>query len=376
MSDILVIGPNDDDEYAQEAELDGLEGVEESPSKNWLMGIVAGVIVSLVLIGETVGGLIGLNNFENIEFGQGVTVAAACDPELVITPNADPISTNDSAEFNLTSIDIGGISDACLGKTFTLSMYKSVGLGAGQTANIGTRKGGTPTHQVKFALIAQNSDFNGLDWRIYPSEAGLPDPTSASGLSTCGGDNNAIDNVNFTSFNWNEVSFPPGCPINLSTNTLDNALTHLTGFIQFPGTDDGSRSNMNFSLTSTGNAELKVGGQIVISDRETHSASSRSGAFSYRKGTSYSFDLWYFKSNGAGELKLTWDGPTADGVIPTTYFSSQNTVLATISSGELPVNYQVNMKELLSNNRSVRITLATGISTLNVDRFTIETSDT
>jgi len=375
VSDILVIEPNDDDEYAEEAEFEGLEGVSESPSKNWLMGIVAGVIVSLVLIGETVGGLIGLNNFENIQFGQGVTTAAACDSELTITPNADPVGINNDAEFNLTTIDIGGISDACLGKTFTLSMYKSVGLGAGQAATIGTRKGGTPTNIVKFSLISQNSDFNGLDWRIYPTEAGLPDPLSASGLSTCGGDNNAIDNVNFTSFNWNELSFPPGCPINLTTNTLDNALTHLSGFIQFPGTDDGSRSNMDFGLTSTGNAELKIGGQTVISDRETHSSASRSGSFSYRKGTSYSFDLWYFKGTGAGNLSLTWDGPTVGGVIPTSYFSSQNTVLATISTSELPVNYQVTMVELLSNNRSVRITLATGISPLNVDRFTIETSD-
>lgn len=77
MSDILVIEPNDDDEYAEEAELDGVDQ-EEPRSRNWQMSIAAGLIVSLVLIGETVGGLIGLNNFETLELGSGSATVTNC----------------------------------------------------------------------------------------------------------------------------------------------------------------------------------------------------------------------------------------------------------------------------------------------------------
>ena len=377
MSDILVIEPNDDDEYAEEAELDGAEEVAEKPSKNYLMGITAGLIVSLVLIGETVGGLIGLNNYENLEFGQGVTAVAACDSQLSITPNAEPGAIGGEAGFQLESIDISNISDNCLNRTFTLSMYKSVGLGTAQGATIGTRTGGTPTNYIKFVLATQAADFNGLDWKIYPTSAGLPNPPSSSGLSTCGGDNNAIDNINIPTFDWTNNSNPGFgivCPD-------DNFLTHYSGFIEFPGTDTGSLFDTTFTLRSTGNAELRIGNQLVISDRQTHSASNKTGSFSHRKGTSYSFDLWFFKGSGSGELKLSWNRGT-DGEItlpavpvPNSAFAFENTVQVIIPSGELPVNYTIIPLELMANNRSVRITLASGISTLDVDRFTIETSD-
>lgn len=377
MSDILVIEPNDDDEYAQEAELDGLEEVPEEPSKNWLMGIAAGLIVSLVLIGETVGGLIGLNNFENLEFGQGVTALTNCDSQLNVIPNAEPGALGGDTQFQLESVDITGISDECLNKTFTLSMYKSVGLGAGQGATIGTRKGGTPTNYIKFVLATQSSDFNGLDWKIYPTSNGLPNPASATGLSTCGGDSNAIDQIEIPTFDWTNNANPGFgivCPDN-------NFLTHFSGFIEFPGTDDGSLHDTTFTLKSTGNAELRIGGKAVISDRQSHAVSSKSGSFTHRKGTSYSFDLWYFKGTELGELRLSWNRagngeislPAA--AVPPSAFSFDNTVLITIPGSELPVNYSISAVELLPNNRSVRITLASAISVDNVDRFTIETSD-
>lgn len=376
MSDILVIEPNDDDEYAEEAELDGVPE-EEPRSRNWQMSIAAGLIVSLVLIGETVGGLIGLNNFEALELGTGSTTITNCDSALTVTPKAKTTLINGEPTFVLEYVDIAGISDECINKTFKLELYKSVGLGAGQAANIGTRVSGTPTSYVKFMLATQPSGFNGLDWKIYPTSAGLPNPLSTSGLSTCGGDNNFTDDVNFNNFDWTDP-LSPGfgivCPD-------DNFLVRLSGYITFPGVEDGDMHSTAFSLRSTGNAELRVGNRSVISDRGSHNASSYSGSFTHRKGTSYSFDLWYFKGVGAGELKLSWnrasDGSAtgSTSVIPNSAYSFGNTVSIVIPGSEGVVNYTVEALALATNNRSVRIRLNSQIPTTDVDRFTLETSE-
>lgn len=377
-SDILVIEPNDDDEYAQEAELDGLEEVpEEGPSRNWKMSIAAGVIVSLVLIGETVGGLIGLNNYENLELGTGVSTIANCDSALTVTPSAVSARINNQQEFKLDYVDIAGISDDCLNKTFTLTLYKSVGLGLGQEATLGTRMGGSPTSYVKFVLATQPSGFNGLDWKIYPTSDGLPNPPSSSGLSTCGGDNNAVENIDLPNFDWTDASNPGFgivCPD-------DDFLTHFSGYIEFPGDDDGDLHGTTFTLRSTGNAELRIGNKVVISDRQTHSAANRTGTFTHRKGTSYSFDLWYFKGEGEGELSLSWnrnsDGSLSGsaGTVPSTAFSFENSISIVIPASEGVVDYTVTALEFNANNRSVRISLGSVVPTTDVDRFTLETSD-
>jgi len=376
-TDILVIDPNDDDEYAEEAALDGVAELEEPPSRNWQLSIAAGLIVSLVLIGETVGGLIGLNNFENLEFGQGIATVTNCDSNLTLMPRAETRAINGEANFVLETIDIGGISDDCLNRTFELELYRNVGLGTSEASTIGTRMGGSPTSYIRFVLATQPTGFNGLDWKIYPTSAGLPSPPASTGLSTCGGDNNAIDNVNIPTFDWTSNANPGFgivCPD-------DNFLTRFSGFIQFPGTDDGNLHGTTFTLRSTGNAELKIGTQTVVSDRQSHSPQNRTGSFTHRKGTTYSFELWYFKGDGAGELQLSWnrasDGALAgsSSLVPTSAFSFGNTVAIVIPSSEGVVNYTIVPVELAQNNRSVRITLGSQVLTSNVDKFTIETSD-
>jgi len=376
VSEILVIEPNDDDEYAQEAEFDGVEQ-EEPRSRNWQMSIAAGLIVSLVLIGETVGGLIGLNNFESLELGAGSTTLTNCDSNLTLTPKAKSANIDGEPKFLLEYVDIEGISDDCLNKTFELELFKSAGLGTGQAATIGTRMNGSPTSYVKFVLATQPTGFNGLDWKIYPTNAGLPSPLSTTGLSTCGGDNNFLDEVNLSNFDWTDPSGPGFgivCPD-------DGFLTRISGYIKFPGVDDGSLHSTSISLSSTGNSELIIGSKTVISDRSTHAASARSGSFSHRKGTTYSFDLWHFKGAGSSELKLSWnrasDGSAtaSNSTVPNSAFSFGNSVQIVVPTSEGTVNYTVTLLASATNNRSVRVTLGSQVLTDNVDRFTIETSD-
>ncbi|MFM8842514.1 MAG: PA14 domain-containing protein [Actinomycetota bacterium] len=376
MSDILVIEPNDDDEYAEDAEFDGIEADEE-PSKNWLLSIAASVIVSLVLIGETVGGLIGLNSYEPLEYGTGVSSTTACDTALDVLPVSGVQSSETEVVQTLSHIDISGISDECLNKTFTIEMYKSTGPLTGSPVNIGTRMGGTPTSYIRFVLATQPTGFTGLDWKIYPTSGGLPNPSSATGLNTCGGDSNAIDNVNVPTFDWFDLTNPGYgivCPD-------DNFLTHMTGFLTIPGTDDGDLTSVSFGLESNGNAELLIGGRTVISDRTSHATSTKNGSILLRKGQTYSIDVWYFKGTGSGSLILSWNRNSSTGailaspvVVPSSAFTFQSTVGIVIPSSEGVTDYTVTALGLSTNNRSVRINIASRVLAGDANRFTLETS--
>ena len=390
-SDILVIDPNDDDEYAEEAALDGIEQVEEPPTRNWQLSIAAGLIVSLVLIGETVGGLIGLNNYENLEFGQGISTLTNCDSALTVKPFAKIEGGGNDLDFKLDAVEISGISDECLNKTFTLKLYSS---NIGTPANFATRLGDTnnPVNYLKFTLATKQpenlfgSDVNDPDWRIFPkvtaggttqiASNGLPDPLTSTGLEACLGDGSTSPNVNFSTadLSWTGSYSTIVCP-------TDNYLSHIYGYISFPGTDDGSLHYTTFTLSSTGNTLLTIGGRNVINDRSSHAIAARNGTFLHRKGSTYSFELWHYKGTGNGELKLSWDRDSGGAIssptiIPTSAYSFDNTVEIVIPSSEGVTNYSVVSLQVDNNNRAVRVNFsAPKISTSFVNRFTLETSD-
>jgi hypothetical protein len=237
--------------------------------------------------------------------------------------------------------------------------------------------GGTPTSYIRFVLATQPTGFTGLDWKTYPTSGGLPNPSSATGLSTCGGDSNAIDNVNVPTFDWFDLTNPGYgivCPD-------DNFLTHMTGFLTIPGTDDGDLTSVSFGLESNGNAELLIGGRTVISDRTSHATSTKNGSILLRKGQTYSIDVWYFKGTGSGSLILSWNRNSSTGailaspvVVPSSAFTFQSTVGIVIPSSEGVTDYTVTALGLSTNNRSVRINIASRVLAGDANRFTLETS--
>lgn len=401
MSDILVIEPNDDDEYAEEAELDGVEEVEEEQSKNWLMGIAAGLIVSLVLIGETVGGLIGLNNYENIEFGVGTATLTNCDSELTVRPIAGTEASGDELGFKLSAVEISGISDECLNKTFTLSLYSS---NIGTPANfvqIGDASSPTSANYVRFTLATQRipDPFAPLDtdnpaWLVYPKfkssnpsiqqlfSSELPEPLSDTGLESCLPAFTGIEDIDFDSddLSWTAPEYASAereCGPN-------EYLKKIVGYIEFPGTDNGTLFTTNFSLRSTGNAILKIGNRTVISDTSSHSVMDKTGSFVHRRGSTYFFELWYYKGIGSAELRLRWNrndckpDTTSGGfcVVPSSALTESNQVGYVIPTSEGAVNYTVTEVSNEENSRAVRINLGTPrISSAEVSRFTLKTSD-
>lgn len=102
-------------------------GSERTSEKSGFRKVIIpiGVICSLV-IGVTLAANINLNGGENVEFGQGVVQAAACDDEILVTPQASFDNTDGSNSFKFSSILLTGIdssSDKCDGKDFIIKAY-------------------------------------------------------------------------------------------------------------------------------------------------------------------------------------------------------------------------------------------------------------
>jgi len=83
---------------------------------------VAG-FAAVAVLGSTLAANISLNS-GTLEFGQGVSVTAACDDNgITATPRAVFANAAGSGSFNFASISFSGIKDTCIGKLFTVNAY-------------------------------------------------------------------------------------------------------------------------------------------------------------------------------------------------------------------------------------------------------------
>ena len=96
----------------------------------WLkIGIGVSALVLIPTIGSTLAGTITIGS-GSVEFGQGYTDTAACDDTISVAPTStlnagSPPST--PPFFEILSITLSGINSDCIGKTFRLSAYDSIG---------------------------------------------------------------------------------------------------------------------------------------------------------------------------------------------------------------------------------------------------------
>ena len=89
-----------------------------------LLGVAA--LVAVPTIGSTLAASIGINSGGGVQFGQGVTLAAACDSAITLTPAASFDNTGNS--FKLATVEISNLDGvACKGKTLTIKALKSDG---------------------------------------------------------------------------------------------------------------------------------------------------------------------------------------------------------------------------------------------------------
>jgi len=372
--DILNLDPNDDDEYAEDAELEAEIEEEElgiaapkKPSiaskKSFKVGVVAAFIYTLVLIGDTIGAKITLNNANPIEYGQGSIIAAACDDDGM---RATAIAYTDTStvpySFYLSGIKFEGISDACINQTFKLVVYD----GNMNPLNLGfnhmTGNSGPDANFAKFLLTRNSSESDGIDWRVFPATE-LPNPPSETGLVTCGGEYDLSDTVDY---DFGADVPKPGCP-------ADNYLVHWRGFIKVPKSDDGVKHDVKFSMYSYGKTQLQINHQNIIMDPNGHDAGTVSGSFPMQYSRSYAIDVWMFKSTGNAKIRLDWN-VDSDTTIPAGVFQYDSSVSAEVSATEGKTDYYTAYGASQTDNRSFIVYFPRLMPTDSVKKFTLETS--
>jgi hypothetical protein len=81
------------------------------------------VLIAIPIIGTTFAGTITVTP-STVTFGQGQAAAMACDPSVVITPNAN----YSGGHWYLTNVIISGLdTSACAGKNVTVAAYDTSG---------------------------------------------------------------------------------------------------------------------------------------------------------------------------------------------------------------------------------------------------------
>lgn len=103
---------------------------EDGGSKRKVRGplaLSALVVLGALMLQNTFAANISLSNSANVEFGQGVQVAAACSGSnvLTLTPNSSFVNSSGNGAYYLNSIKVTGIPTSCYGVDFNLSAYDS-----------------------------------------------------------------------------------------------------------------------------------------------------------------------------------------------------------------------------------------------------------
>ena len=111
------------------------DGGKPSQNRNKLVTVIAGAFLFAV-VGSTFAANISINSGSNLEYGQGLTAAAACDPTMTITPvnhyvngsnsagtfYIDTITVTDSPTTVSTSTGLG----KCINSNLKISAWDSV----------------------------------------------------------------------------------------------------------------------------------------------------------------------------------------------------------------------------------------------------------
>ncbi len=141
-------------------EILNLEGPKAPTRKHpFLKGLLGlGALSALAGISMTVAAQIGINTGSSgVEFGQGKATTTTCDDEVTVTPYSGYVNLSDSAAvFTVDSIEVDGISDACIGSDFVLRVYSSTS--GDQAGKLTDSSSGTVFHD--FARISYTEGKN------------------------------------------------------------------------------------------------------------------------------------------------------------------------------------------------------------------------
>ena len=324
----------------------------------------AATIYTLVLVGETIGAFVTLNNAENLEFGRGVLTAVGCDDNGIrVTALARTESPTADIAFKLGTLKLSEIADSCINKTFKIGLYN----GSNDVVNLGynqivTSPSSRQNAQFAKVIIRRTSvNAEGIDWRVFPATS-LPNPVSEAGLTICGGDFDLSETIDY---NFGTTIPKPGCPRN-------NYLTHWRGFVTLPGTDDGLERDVQFSLVTTGEAILQLNNQTVINGRGGTQERTLTGSIPLLRGASYPIDLWVFKSTGVGKTILDWD-VAGDSVVPASALQYDSALGVVVSASEGTTDYTATSTSFATNAINFILTFPRSIPADEARKFVLET---
>jgi len=99
---------------------------KKSNTRNLKIALGLAAVILVPTIGSTLAGSITVSGGA-VEFGQGSITAAACDSDMTILPSASFDNTSGAGSFNVGTVVVSGIADACSGKAFKLTAYGDTG---------------------------------------------------------------------------------------------------------------------------------------------------------------------------------------------------------------------------------------------------------
>jgi len=125
---------------------------KKSSSKT-MLGIAAAAVIAVV--GSTLAANISLTSGSTSEFGQGLVQAGACDSQITVVPAAKFNNATGAGAFALDTVALSGISDNCVGRTFTLNAWDD----AGSSAQNIVSANGTATNIATFAFSTSSKGY-------------------------------------------------------------------------------------------------------------------------------------------------------------------------------------------------------------------------
>ena len=110
------------------------------------------ILLALPLIATTLAASITINSCSTVQFGQGVIQATTCDSAITITASSSFTNSSGAGSFNLDTVTVSGIANACSGNTFTIRAYDTT-----TATPLTLNSGGTPTTAFVFVPTISGS---------------------------------------------------------------------------------------------------------------------------------------------------------------------------------------------------------------------------
>lgn len=110
------------------------------------------ILLALPLIATTLAASITINSGSTVQFGQGVIQAATCDDAITISANSSFTNASGAGSFNVDTVTLSGIANACSTKTFTIRAYDTT-----TATPLTLNSGGTPTTAFVFVPTISGS---------------------------------------------------------------------------------------------------------------------------------------------------------------------------------------------------------------------------